>query len=134
MTETETAGCTAANPPGIKRYTLAEWQAEFEHLLGVKDPSADDVRRITFVCPRCEETHSVGEFADHLEAQGKLSGWDPSDAAQKCYHRFVADGVCDWCAFGLFKTLGKGAVIVHPDGHETDVFAFGAPLPPAVAR
>jgi hypothetical protein len=35
------------------------------------------------------------------------------------------DGLgCDWAAYGLFQTLGKGRVVIAEDGSEVPVFDF----------
>jgi hypothetical protein len=108
------------------RYTLEEWQTELKRLAGGEFTAAA-IRSVTFVCPSCGETHSVGEFYDAAKARGDdMTDWDPTVAAQQCLHRFVGDDTCDWCSFGLFR---GPVIIVSPDGHESGVFRFGEPLP-----
>lgn len=107
------------------RYTLDEWQTEVARLCG-GEITKESCQRVTFECPACHETHSVGDFVKVMEDRGELSGFDPGTAAQQCFHRFVGDGKCDWCAFGLFR---GPVIITHPDGTESGVFHFGEPLP-----
>lgn len=104
-------------------YTVDEWQARLFDIAGGRDQ--EHLQHVTFVCPMCHETHSVREFYEAAKDRGDdMHEWDPTVAAQECLHRFLDDGQCDWCAYGLFR----GPVIVtDPDGGTTGVFPFGQP-------
>jgi hypothetical protein len=94
-------------------YTLEQWKEEGKRRFGA------DIENWKFVCPKCGRVSTGKEFKD--------AGAEPSDMYQTCIGRHkgkLAPGGCDWAAFGLFGTLGKGDVVVLPDGKEKDVFAF----------
>lgn len=79
-----------------------------------------------FICPRCDKTWTIREFAS--------TGVDPDRSYQQCIGRDAAckrkeanlpKGMCDWAAFGLFR--GPWLITVEGDGekpHETPAFAF----------
>jgi hypothetical protein len=103
---------------------LAEWQAEMKSRFPSSDAAA-------FICPACGHVATV---KDHKDAGG-----DENDAPQACIGRTNGKGTknqkdegygCNWAAFGLLKTIGKGRIIVMPEGKEVHVFDFA----PAVAE
>jgi hypothetical protein len=63
-----------------------------------------------------------------------MSMWgDPFDAPQGCIGRTNGKGSnngkdqgfgCNWAAYGLLGTLGKGRTVIFSDGHESEVFDF----------
>lgn len=91
--------------------TLAEWTAERERLFGFSPDSAK------FVCPRCGNVASGADFK-------KLNVEDRANKMySNCLGRF-SDGIdCDWAAYGLFGTMGKG-IIVDAGDKEVEVFDF----------
>jgi hypothetical protein len=97
--------------------TVSEWQDEGKRRFG------SDFEEWKFVCPNCGRVTAVKEF--------KPFGAEPSDAYQNCIGRFNGKGGggkdtangCDWAAYGLFGTLGLGAVVRH-DGGDVQVFDF----------
>lgn len=102
----------------MKEQSLAEWQAEMKS----KYTSSDEV---TFICPACGHIATV---KDHVDAGGT-----EDDAPQQCIGRTNGKGTknqkdlgdgCNWAAFGLFGTLGKGRKIVLPDSGSIEVFEF----------
>lgn len=88
-----------------------------------------------FVCPRCGNVASCKDFSD--------IGGDPTHAAMECIGRAqhpsptdpwwdtvkTEEGVtpCDWVAFGLFGTLGKGLFVRTPDDTVVECFAIADP-------
>lgn len=105
------------------KQTYEEWIAEGRELFG------KDFIDWKFVCPACGRVSSGWDF--------KEAGGEPNDMYQCCIGRLngnmrpsskALDGNgCDWCAFGLLKTLGKGRIVVKDD-QEIEVFDF-APVP-----
>lgn len=98
------------------QYTLKEWKAELKRRFG------DNIEDYKFVCPACEKVSSGGEF--------KKAGAEPDDIYQNCIGRFTGkkaakddskDG-CNWAAYGLFGTFGKGDVVITEDGEKVAVF------------
>ena len=108
--------------PNIITQTVEEWHREGEQRFG------EDERKWAFKCPMCGHVATVQDFID--------AGGHDTDPGQKCIGRVTGKGVdglkdgvdkgdgCNWAAFGLFHTLGKGLVVVMPDGHEVNVFDF----------
>jgi hypothetical protein len=98
--------------------SLEEWRAEMKR----RFPSRDEV---AFVCPACGH---IATIKDHIDAGG-----DWNDAPQACIGRTTGLGTknqkdegngCNWAAFGLLGTLGKGRKIEMPDGNVVEVFDF----------
>jgi len=106
------------------RYTLDEWREEGERRFG------GDIDNWAFDCPKCGRTSAVREF--------KEAGAGPDDAYSTCIGRHNGKGLdgygcgegskpehgCNWAAFGLFGTLGKGDKVVNEAGEEVEVFRF----------
>lgn len=100
------------------KYTHQEWLAELEKRFG------DNNLNWAFVCPACGKVSTFREFKD---AGAKLN-----DAYQTCIGRHTGKGSptkdskegCNWCAYGLFGTLGKGDVVVTEAGKEIQVFSM----------
>lgn len=77
-------------------------------------------------CPHCDHIATPRMFRD--------AGADPDRAFVSCIGRITGavgrlgkpGQPCDWAAGGLFTCLGKGLVVVHPDGRESDVFPFAS--------
>ena len=100
---------------------VKDWQNEGRRLFG------NDVRKWRFVCPMCGKEYSVGEF---MEAGGD----GPNSAYQECIGRYLHAGPpdkekgnpngCNWCAYGLFGTAGKGRLIEADDGTIVEAFHF----------
>jgi len=102
----------------VKEQTVADWQSEMRS----KYASSDDV---AFVCPACGH---IATAKEHVDAGGTLN-----NAPQQCIGRTTGKGTknqkdlgdgCNWAAFGLFGTLGKGRAIVFPDDSRCEVFDF----------
>lgn len=100
---------------------LAEWHAEAVRRFG------PDKQSWAFQCPACGHIATV---MDHIAAGGS-GEWAP----QKCIGRVTGKGAngmagkdegygCNWAAYGLFRTLGKGVAVRTPEGDEVEVFAF----------
>ncbi|KPV60752.1 MULTISPECIES: VVA0879 family protein [Paenibacillus] len=97
------------------KQTLAEWKKEAQDRFGEK------TSEWKFRCSRCGNDQSASEFVE--------AGIKPEDAIsmvyQECIGRHGAKEVgCDWAAFGLLGTLGKGRIVFTPDGREVEVFDF----------
>ena len=100
---------------------VTDWLEEGKRLFG---PDPLDWR---FVCPICGRVYTARE---HKEA-----GSDgPNKAYLECIGRYLEAGSfdprkgnengCDWCAYGLFGTAGKGRLVEAEDGCVVDVFQF----------
>jgi hypothetical protein len=101
------------------KQTQSEWMQEGKENFG------EDFTNWKFKCPACGHVASIGEF--------KELGADPNDAYQKCIGRVNGKGTknqkdlgdgCNWAAFGLFGTAGKGRTVISENGKEVDVFDF----------
>ncbi|WP_018306304.1 VVA0879 family protein [Desulfitobacterium hafniense] len=97
-------------------YTHKEWLAELESRFG------KDNTKWAFVCPACGHVATGQNFKD--------AGAGPQDMYQTCIGRHTGKGTptaeskngCNWAAFGLLGTLGKGDVVVTDDGTKIPVF------------
>jgi hypothetical protein len=80
-----------------------------------------------FKCPACGHVSSGQDFVN--------VGSDVDSAYKMCIGRVTGKGVdglkerdrgngCNWSSGGLFKTLGRGAVVFTPDGNKIHVFPF----------
>lgn len=107
------------------KYTLKEWRAEAENRFG------SNTEAWRFVCPACGRINTGREFRE-LDAE-------PNDMYQTCIGRHNGKGAegakhkpgtpppefgCNWAAFGLLGTLGKGDVVVTDEGKEVEVFSL----------
>lgn len=101
------------------KQTLAEWMNDGKELFG------EDYSNWKFKCPACGHISSIQQF--------KESDADPNDAYQVCIGRVNGKGTknqtdlgygCNWAAYGLFKTIGKGRTVVTDEGKEVKVFDF----------
>jgi hypothetical protein len=88
--------------------TLAEWQAEAKRRFG-------DAANWRFVCPACGNEQTPLDF--------KELGVDPQLAYQECIGRHVDALDCDWTAYGLLGTTGKGRLVQLTD-RQVEVFDF----------
>lgn len=103
---------------GFNTSTLEEWMQEGKARFG------DDFKQWKFVCPACGHIQTVQDFKD--------VGADANSAYQECIGRHTGKGSavkgdtsgCNWAAYGLFGTLGKGRVVIADDGKEVEVFQF----------
>ncbi len=102
------------------KQTRAEWRAEAARRFG-KDPA-----NWRFRCPACGRETEIREFLE--------LGGGPNDGIQNCIGRFnghmrpadqAGDGLgCDWAAYGLLGTLGRGRSVTTEDGDVVEVFDF----------
>ncbi len=98
--------------------TLEQWQAEMKSRFTSSEECA-------FKCPACGRVSTVKDFID--------AGGQFDDAPQACIGRINGKGTknqrdegfgCNWAAFGLFGTMGKGRKVTFPDGTSCEVFDF----------
>jgi predicted RNA-binding Zn-ribbon protein involved in translation (DUF1610 family) len=98
--------------------TIEEWRTEIDTRFALR---AD----VAFVCPACGHVATV---RDHVEAGGKAEA-----APQNCIGRTNGQGTkngkdegfgCNWAAYGLFGTMGKGRNVIFEDGAKHEVFDF----------
>lgn len=89
---------------------LEEWLKEAEQRFG------EDKKKWAFKCPACEKTNTIGEFVE--------LGLDVNKAYSDCIGRHTKEKGCNWAAYGLLGTMGKGRVILTDGGKETEVFDF----------
>lgn len=103
----------------MKEQTLQEWLQEGKTIFG------NDFKNWWFVCPSCGHIASIQDFID--------LGYDGNLAYQECIGRvngnrkqFNKDNAkgCDWAAYGLFGTCGKGRVVINENGKKVEVFDF----------
>ena len=100
---------------------VKDWLEEGKRLFG------PDPMEWRFVCPICGRTYTAREH----QAAGSEG---PNSAYQECIGRYLKAGSfnpragnkngCNWCAFGLFGTAGKGRLIEAPDGTIVEVFQY----------
>lgn len=106
---------------GMKKQTIKEWQEEGKKIFG------EDFKKWKFKCPACGHISSIKDFID--------AGADPNDAYQECIGRVNGKGEdgmqgkeqgfgCNWAAYGLLGTLGKGRIVITDEGKEIDIFDF----------
>jgi len=92
-------------------------QSREEWLTEGKNKFGDNFLNWKFKCPRCGRINSVKEFKD--------AGADrPDRAATNCIGRYDRNKGCDWAAYGLLGTLGKGRIVTLNNGEEVEVFDF----------
>lgn len=103
------------------KQTLQEWMDEGKKLYG------EDLTNWKFKCPNCGKVSSIQDFKD-------AGSKDPNDSYANCIGRINGKGEdgmkskdkgfgCNWAAYGLFGTLGKGRIVVNND-KESEVFDF----------
>lgn len=102
------------------RQTQDQWLLELRERFATIDAAA-------FACPSCGRRQTLGDF--------KARGLDPQRAYSDCLGRYVPEIDCDWAAYGLLGTLGKGRLVLTGE-RELEVFDFApttpeGPLPPA---
>lgn len=110
----------------MKRQTLVEWNDTAVRRFGT------DINNWRFVCPACGKEYSVAEFV--------AEGGTASESYQSCIGRVNGNietspgkgtqNGCNWAAYGLLGTMGKGRQVVAPDGNVIDVFDFAPEHPP----
>lgn len=108
----------------MEEITLEEWETKGKKLYG------EDYANWKFVCPACGHISSVQEFID--------LGANANSSYTNCIGRINGKGEdglkgidngygCNWAAYGLFGTLGKG-LIVNINGKDDvksiEVFQF----------
>lgn len=94
---------------------LEEWRKEAVERFGEKG------RDWKFVCPRCGNVQSGKDFIDRgmtVEQANDISVY------QQCIGRHFEGIGCDWAAYGLFGTMGRGRYVITPEGKEVEVFDF----------
>lgn len=108
----------------MKYNNIEEWQAKGKELFG------DNILNWAFICPACGKISTGFDF--------KNAGATQNDTYNSCIGRHNGKGIsgvsfkggnppengCDWAAFGLFKTLGKGDVVISEDGSTIHIFKF----------
>lgn len=103
------------------KQSLREWTEEGKERFG------ENYEDWKFKCPSCGHIASGKDFKD--------AGADANDMYQTCIGRHNGKGAyskkakdkgngCNWAAFGLFKTIGKGRIVISEDGTEVEVFDF----------
>ncbi|CBZ04170.1 hypothetical protein EXN25_05840 [Clostridium botulinum] len=103
------------------KQTLKEWREEAIEKFG------EDAGNWKFKCPACGHVSSVKDF--------KELGDDGNSAYQECIGRHNGKGTngmkgkdeghgCNWAGYGLFGNLGKGRIVITPEGKEIEVFDF----------
>lgn len=103
---------------GMREQTLQEWHEEGKKLFG------EDFKQWKFKCPACGHVQTIQDFLD-VEADG-------NSAYQECIGRHTGKGSavkgdtsgCNWAAYGLFRTLGNGRMVITPEGKKIEVFNF----------
>lgn len=95
----------------MRKMTLTEWIAERQDLFGANPYDAK------FVCPKCGNVASGHDFEnENIE--------DPLNRMySNCLGRFSNEIACDWAAYGLFGTLGKGIIVMN-GADKTEVFEY----------
>lgn len=105
----------------MNRVTQKEWLEEGRQKFG------EDFAKWKFVCPMCGHVAGIQDFLD--------LGADANDAFQECIGRHLGKGSpekgdssgCNWAAYGLFGTGGKGRIVISEETEkEIEVFQFAA--------
>lgn len=91
------------------KQTLQDWMEEATNKFG------EDKKQWAFQCPKCKAKQTIKDFVDR--------GVDANNVYQDCLGRHDESIDCDWAAYGLLGTLGKGRTVVNGD-KETEVFDF----------
>ncbi|MUG45487.1 VVA0879 family protein [Paenibacillus woosongensis] len=99
------------------KQALLEWRTEAVTRFGEKTAFWK------FVCPKCGNVQSPKDFVDVGIDQEKAANM----SYQGCIGRAVKDQGCNWAAYGFLGTMGKGRIIIAPDGREVEVFDFADP-------
>lgn len=107
----------------VIKQTLEEWRKEAVDRFGEKG------RNWKFQCPKCGNVQCAQDF---VEKAGMEINDAVHSAFQECIGRHVDGNGCNWAAFGLFGTFGKGRIVIAPDdGREVEVFDFAQEKDPA---
>lgn len=103
--------------------SVDEWLAKGAELFGT------NILNWAFICPMCGKISTGKDFKD--------LGVDPNHIYNTCIGRYNGKGIsglsfkgdtppefgCDWAAFGILKTFGRGDIVIKDD-HEINVFKF----------
>ncbi|PGL82609.1 hypothetical protein CN931_14490 [Bacillus sp. AFS054943] len=100
----------------MKKQRLEEWRFDAVALFG------DKVWYWKFVCPACGNVQSAADFIKLGKTTEEIS--ESSMVYQDCIGRHTAEHNCDWAAYGFLGTLGKGRLVITPEGKEIEVFDF----------
>lgn len=100
------------------KYTHKEWLEELKRRFG------ENKMGWAFKCPACGKVSTLQDFKD--------VGATPDDAYATCIGRHTGKGSpkqtskdgCNWAAFGLFGTVGRGDEVVTESGKVVEVFAM----------
>uniref|UniRef100_UPI003F68C0B3 VVA0879 family protein n=1 Tax=Streptococcus pluranimalium TaxID=82348 RepID=UPI003F68C0B3 len=90
--------------------TITDWKKE-----GIKH-FGTSIYDQKFKCPNCGRVNSVREFVAFDKG--------PNEAATECLGRYDDEKGCNWAAYGLFGTMGKGRVVVLANGATIEVFDY----------
>ena len=108
---------------------MKEYKSVQEWLDEAKQRFGEDALQWKFVCPACGHINCGQEFID----KGVTN--DANEAVNKayceCIGRYIGKGSpkkgddsgCNWVAFGLFGTMGRGVKVANGD-KMTEAFAF----------
>lgn len=97
------------------KQSLQEWKEEAKQRFG--ENGAD----WKFKCPSCGNVQSAQDFMDKCRVNQNTSS---NCVYQECIGRHVEGIGCNWAAFGFLGTVGKGRVVITPNGDEVEVFDF----------
>lgn len=107
----------------MKKYTLKEWREKGTELFGT------DITKWQFKCPACGNIASVQDFINL--GQSDVDACNHS--YNECIGRYTGAGYpkdgstpCNWAAYGLLGTMGKGITITLEDDKNIEVFDFYA--------
>nr|WP_217364866.1 VVA0879 family protein [Brevibacillus sp. HD1.4A] len=100
----------------VIKQTLEEWRNEAIERFG------ESAREWAFQCPKCGNVQTALDFVE----KSVMGLNDAANAVyQECIGRHVEGDGCNWAAYGLFGTFGKGRIVIAPDdGREVEVFDF----------
>lgn len=93
---------------------LDEWRKEASVKFGARG------RNWKFFCPKCGNVQSGQDFVD----RGHTLEQAANNAYVDCIGRHFEGVGCNWAAYGLFGTLGKGRIVIDEDGKEHEIFDF----------
>ncbi|BFH10676.1 hypothetical protein WJ0W_005786 [Paenibacillus melissococcoides] len=97
------------------KQSLQAWREEAKRRFG------DNGAAWKFKCPSCGNVQCGHDFVDKCSVDASNGA---NMAYQECIGRHTKEAGCSWAAFGFLGTVGKGRLVITPNGDEVEVFDF----------